>query len=59
MRVIRLAMFIGSTVEEIEEKFSARFGNSLCPGNIVKTELYKLGGVYQYEVVYAEFLPKG
>lgn len=59
MRAARLKMFIGSTVEEIEKAFNDHFKDDLCPGNVLKTNLYMLNGVYQYEVIYAEFIAFG
>ena len=57
MRVTRLKMFIGSTIEEIEKSFNDFFGDNLCPGNVITTNLQKHGGVYQYQIIYAEFIP--
>jgi hypothetical protein len=51
-------MFIGSTVMEIEKAFNDFF-QELCPGNVIHTNLYKHGSVYQYEVVYAELVKDG
>jgi hypothetical protein len=52
MRVTRLKIFVASTLEDIEMKFDSFF-TALCPGNVLSTKLYRLGGVYQYEVLYA------
>jgi hypothetical protein len=57
MRTLKLKMFIGSTLEEIELQFNKFFEDKLCPGNLIETNLYMYGGVYQYEVLYAEFKP--
>jgi hypothetical protein len=53
MRITKFKFFIGSTTEEIEEKVNNFFKMKLCPGNVINTNLYKLGGVYQYEIIYA------
>lgn len=59
MRVVRLKIFIGSTVDEISREFNSFFMDDLCPGNVIKTQLYKYGNVYQYEVLYAQLLKEG
>lgn len=51
-RVSRVKFFIGSTLEEINGQVTEFFLDNLCPGNLIKTDLYMLNDVYQYEVWY-------
>ena len=52
-RRLRFKLFVGSTTEEIETDVQT-FCESLCPGNLIASRLYRLGGVYQFAVWYAE-----
>lgn len=53
IRIPAIKFIIGSTVDEIEKQFNSIFSDT-CPGNIVKTQLYKWNdSTYCYEVRYA------
>lgn len=56
-RQLRTKIFLGSTTEEINkalEKFYKE--NEICLGNYRDHQLYKLGGVYQFVLIYAELV---
>jgi len=56
-RVLRIKMFLGSTVETVEGNLTAFLeSKNLCVGNFVDVRLYKLGQVYQLILVYAELI---
>ena len=56
-RVLRMQMFLGSTLEEIEPQLSSFLNeNGICVGNYVDVKLHKLGNVYQLVLVYAELV---
>ena len=56
-RVLRQKMFLGSTIDEIEEKVDKFLKNSnICIGNYVDVKLFKLGNAYQEILVYAELI---
>lgn len=56
-RVLRHKIFLGSTTEEIDIKFSEFLEkNNICPGNYVDIKLFKLGNVYQEIFIYAELI---
>lgn len=56
-RVLRMRLFMGSTLEEIEPQLSVFLQeNAICVGNYVDVKLHKLGNVYQMVLVYAELI---
>ena len=58
-RVLRQKIFLGSTTEEIDAKvIDFLQKEQICVGNYMDIKLFKLGDVYQYILVYAQFLPK-
>ena len=58
-RVLRSSMFLGSTLEEVEEEFGCfLIDKNVCPGNYVDIKLYKHGNVYQLIFVYAKLQHK-
>ena len=55
VRELRLRIFLGSTLEEIERDVNDWCKDAgMCPGNLVKSDLHKHGSVYQLLVWYAE-----
>jgi hypothetical protein len=56
-RILKVKLFLGSTIEEIEEKISKwLFKEKICVGNYMDIKLSKLGDVYQLILVYAELI---
>jgi len=55
MRFLRIKLFLGSTLEEIQEQINP-FIEEMCPGNYIDLKLWKLGNVYQAALIYAEFI---
>lgn len=59
-RELRSAMFIGSTIEEVNCQLNDfLIQNHLCPGNHVDFKLEKLGSVYQFIYFYATQVAEG
>lgn len=56
-RVLRMKIFLGSTIEEIEAAVAEFLGReNLCVGNYVDVKLHKLGNVYQLVLPYAQVI---
>jgi len=56
-RVLRVRIFLGSTVEEINAQIIPFLVDSnICVGNYIDFKLHKLGNVYQLIFVYAELI---
>ena len=53
-RETAIKLFLSATIEGINEQVDAFLREQhVCIGNYIKSHLYKHGGVYQYELVYA------
>jgi hypothetical protein len=55
MRRLRIKLFLGSTLEEIQPQID-EFVDSKCPGNYIDLKLWKHGNVYQVALIYAELM---
>ena len=56
-RVLRIKIFLGSTIEELTEEIKCFLdSNPICPGNMIEPSLTKLGNVYQFVLCYAEVI---
>ena len=54
-RVLRMRIFLGSTVEEVEKALLVfLIAENICVGNYIDTKFFKLGNAYQLILVYAE-----
>ena len=53
-RVFRIKIFLGSTTEKINQEVETFLEKeNICVGNFIDQQLNKLGGVYQFVLVYA------
>ena len=56
-RVLNQRIFLGSTIEEVNSKVNEFLRErDICVGNYVDCKLSKLGGVYQYILIFAEVI---
>jgi hypothetical protein len=57
IRILKVKLFLGSTLEEIETKISDWLSKEkICVGNYMDIKLSKLSDVYQLILVYAELI---